>query len=131
MAELDCRHGAHILQKIGYAAVTADMFVGVDAGAVMRPAPSRDDGGFLAANNARAADGVLSEMAEMPVGEVPVDRQILRHRAEHDAIACRDAPHRDRAEQHRAFIDRSSQAARMLGKNVDSAILILVPPAAY
>src|SRR5207249_3323699 len=62
----------------------------------------------------------LSEMDEMPVGEVAVHREILRHRAKHDAIACRDTAHRDRAKQQRALIDRGLQPARMLGNNVDS-----------
>ena len=56
----------------------------------------------------RAADGVLSEMDEMPVGEVSVDRQILRHRAEHDAIARRDA---------RIVIGRNSIGRSSIGRS--------------
>ena len=55
----------------------------------------------------------------MPVGHGPVDRQVLRHRPEHDAVARRDAAQRDRAKQHRPLLDRRRQPARTVGRDLD------------
>jgi len=105
------------------------MVGGVDAGAVVGAAAARFDGGLLAADDAGAADRELAEMNEMPVGQIAVDREILRHRPKHDAVARRDAAHRDRTEQQRALIDRGAQPSRMIGgdlhtRNVHHSVVL-------
>ena len=58
----------------------------IHAGAARRDAAFRTDAGHLDADEAGAALGALAVMHEMPVGRTAVDRLVLRHRRDDDAI---------------------------------------------
>src|ERR1044071_853110 len=98
MPELDRRHRAEVLEKIRDPPIAAHMLVRVHARAMMRASAACLDRGLLAAHDTGTADRELPEVDKMPVGQIAVVRQILRHRTEHDAVAGGDAAHGDRAE---------------------------------
>ena len=58
----------------------------IHAGAAGRDAAFRADAGHLDADEAGAALGALAVMHEMPIGRAAVDRLVLRHRRNHDAV---------------------------------------------
>src|SRR5262245_42105894 len=97
------------------------MAVGVHAGAMMRAPPARLDRRLLGKHDAGATDAVLPEVHQVPVAEVAVDREILRHRAKHDAVLRGDAAHPERTEQKRALLDRGFQPPRMFSDNLDAS----------
>ena len=120
MTQLDRGGCAELTQEIGDAAVTPHMLVVIDAGAIVSAPPDGLDRRLLREHDASAADSELPEMDEMPVGGVAVEREILRHRPEHDAVAQRDAAHRQRTKQQRALLDRRPEA-RVCDLDLDAA----------
>ena len=58
----------------------------IHAGAAGRDAAFRTDAGHLDADEAGAALGALAVMHEMPIGRAAVDRLVLRHRRNDDAV---------------------------------------------
>ena len=58
----------------------------VQAGAARRDAAFRADAGHLDADQPGAALGALGVMHEVPVGRAAVDRAVLRHRRDDDAV---------------------------------------------
>jgi hypothetical protein len=120
MPELDRGHGAEILEEGSNAAIAAHVDVSIKPGAMVGAAAARLDRGLLAAHDPGAADRKLSEMDEVPVGHIAVDREILRHRAKHDPVLRGDAAHADRPKQQRALIDGRAQSARAIGDDLDA-----------
>src|SRR3954453_16938663 len=98
-----------------------DMLVRINPCAMMSSAPARLDRCLLAKDDACAADRDLPEMHELPVRHHAIDRQVLRHRTEHDAVARRHTTDRQWAKQQRAFSDWRPQAPWMLVNNINAS----------
>ena len=74
----------------------------VEAGAAGRDAPLRRHAGHLGEHQAGAAFGALGVVHEVPVVRRAVDRAVLRHRRDADAVGDLHAAHAERHEHRRA-----------------------------
>jgi hypothetical protein len=99
MTDLDGRHRAHLPDEVSDAAIRLHLVRVPDAGAVIGLAPACLHRGFLAEHDAGAADRVAAEVHQLPVGRRALDRGVLAHRRDHDAVARGDAAQGDRCEQ--------------------------------
>ena len=90
-------------QEIGDPAPCPRLSIGVDPGATVGLASARFDRSLLDKDNSGTPHGELAEMDQVPVAGLAVDRQILRHRRHHDAIARRHPAHGERGEQQRRW----------------------------
>ena len=78
----------------------------VEAGAARRDAPFGRHAGHLDIDEPRAALGALGIMDEMPVGRRAVDRLVLRHRRDDDAVLQFHAAQLERRQHRRAVARR-------------------------
>src|SRR5579862_4403156 len=76
----------------------------VHAGASRRNAPLRADAGHLDEDKAGAALGALAVMHEMPVRGAAVDRLVLVHGRDHDAILQRHVAELERREHRPPYV---------------------------
>jgi hypothetical protein len=99
MAKLNGGRRTQRFQKVRDAPILVHMLVCVQSGARVGLASSRLDGGFFPKHHAGTADGKPAEMDEVPVSGAAIDRAILTHRGDHDAVANRKTPQRHRLKQ--------------------------------
>ena len=101
-AELRRRVGVH---EIGDALVRGFLRVVVEAGAAERDARIGRDTHHLGEDEPRATGRAAAEMHEMPVGRHAVDRRILIHRRDHDAVGQRHAAQPERLKHRHGRLD--------------------------
>src|SRR4051812_4417520 len=99
MADLDPACGTVRVIEIDNPAQARHLFVVPDAGAAMGDAALARDAGRLDEAQSDAAGGEACVMLVMPVLDHAVDRRILAHRRQHDAIAQGEAAQGQRREQ--------------------------------
>ena len=88
-----------LLEEGGDAGEHGDVVVGVDAEVAGGDAAFGADGGGFGEDHACAADGPAAEVDEVPVGGVAVDRAVLAHGRDDDAVGEGDAALRERGEE--------------------------------
>src|SRR5438132_13006401 len=89
-----------------------------DACIAMRDPAAFLDGGGLDEHRAGAALRELSEVYEVPVGDVAILRRVLAHRRDDDAVAQSNIAQLDRLKQERAchrFLEEEDALAGGLG----------------
>src|SRR6266446_2569708 len=101
VSQLNCAQSALASQEVGYASPGSRLSVGVNARAMISLAASLLDSRLLDEHDAGAAHREFAEMNQMPVGRRAVDRRILGHRRDHDAIASDQPAQSDRCQQQR------------------------------
>src|SRR5690242_17842393 len=74
--------------------------VTIEAEAAMSDAASRLDMRRLNNDEARAGNGELSKVHQMPVGGAAIDGAVLTHRRYDDAVRQGQAAQRDRGKEH-------------------------------
>ena len=86
MAELDARHRTIALVGRSHPGHRRHLVVGIEAGAAMGDAPIRRDAGRLDDADGGTAHGEADMMVVVPVGHPPLDRLVLAHRRDADAV---------------------------------------------
>ena len=90
--DLDSRHGAVLAHERGDAPERRDLVIRPDARVVRADAALRRDAAGLDDHGTRAAGRARAEVHEMPVGGHALDRGVLAHRRDPDAVAELDVP---------------------------------------
>ncbi len=90
MGELDRRNAALLLHELADAQQLRNVVVAVNAQVAGGDAPLRTDGGRLREHDAGAPHGAAAEVYQVPVGGEAVDRAVLTHGRDHDAVGKRE-----------------------------------------
>src|SRR5258706_1261746 len=91
-----------------------------DAGIAVGDAPALLDRGGFDEHDARAALGELAQMHEMPVADVAVERGVLAHRRDDDAVARLDVAQLYLFKQHWLWFSLNKKHRRGLHRNRQS-----------
>ena len=97
--ELDAGDAAVGFEEVGDAGEEGDVVVGVDAEVPGGDAAFGADGGGFGDDGARSTDCAAAEVDEVPVVGVAVDRAVLAHGGDDDAVGKGDAALLERREK--------------------------------